>query len=303
MLRQTFLFLSRQKNLRRWMETSSSAQGFTRRFVAGQTLDDVLAVGRKLHAGRILCTLDHLGENVSTEFEAAASFAAMHDALDRLASAGFPATISIKLTQMGLDLSENLCLGFVRRLAECAAPIGSRVEIDMESTQYTDATLRIVEAVHAEFGCVRSVLQAYLYRTEADIRRLNQLRIPVRLCKGAYDEPAQHAFPRKEQVDENYLKLTGLLLAEGAHPAIATHDPRMIEGALAFARQQGRQPGDFEFQMLYGVRRDLQDQLVKDGWALRLYVPYGDAWYPYFMRRLAERPANVLFIARNLLRA
>ncbi len=303
MMRQTFLFLSRRKGLRRWMETSASAKRFTRRFVAGQTLDDVMQVGRRLYSERTLCTLDHLGENVTSEAEAAESRAAMLEALDRILTSDFPATISIKPTQLGLDLSEEHCRRNIAQLAASAKRAQSRVEIDMESTAYTDATLRIAESIHSEYGCVRSVLQAYLYRTEADIRRLNQLGIPVRLCKGAYDEPAEVAFPKKEQVDENYLRLTDLLLAEGVYPAIATHDERMIDGALRSARKHGRGPKDFEFQMLYGVRRDLQSRLVAEGWTLRLYVPYGDAWYPYFMRRLAERPANVLFIARNLLRA
>lgn len=285
------------------METSAWSNKFTRRFVAGRTLDDVLSVARRLHGENILSTLDHLGENVTTEAEAAESAQAMLEALDRIAQSGFPATISIKPTQMGLDLSTDLCRAHVVRLAASAHRANSRVEIDMESSAYTETTLRLVESVHAEHPCVRSVLQAYLYRSEEDVRRLNAARIPVRLCKGAYDEPAAVAFPRKDQVDANYIKLADLLLAEGVHPAIATHDPKMIEAALASARRLGRTPADFEFQMLYGVRRDLQSQLVRDGWKLRLYVPYGDAWYPYFMRRLAERPANVLFLARNLLRA
>jgi proline dehydrogenase len=303
MMRHAFLFLSRQRNLRRWMETSPVAQKLTRRFVAGRELDEVLAVGRKLHGEKILISLDHLGENVASEQEAAASCAAMLEALHHLAREPFPATISIKLTQMGLDLSTELCLRHVMQLAETARAGGTRVEIDMESHEYVDRTLEIVEKAHAETGAVRAVLQAYLYRTEADIRRLNTRKIPIRLCKGAYDEPATVAFPEKEKVDWNYLKLSGLLLAEGVEPAFATHDPRMIDGVLEDARLHERGTGDFEFQMLYGVRRDLQRQLVTDGWRLRLYVPYGDAWYPYFMRRLAERPANVFFLAKNLIKA
>lgn len=299
MLRNAFLYLSRQRGLRRWMETSGLARALTSRFVAGQTLADVMRVSRKLHAERILTTLDHLGENIRTPEEASRSREQMQDALTAIREAGLPATISIKLTQFGLDLSDELCLHNVAPLAEEARKLGSRVEIDMESSQYTARTLAIVEKLHERCGCVRAVLQAYLFRTEADVRRMCELGIPVRLCKGAYDEPPEVAFREKSDVDSNYLKLTRVLLSEGTYPAIATHDPKMIEGALA--EKPGRD--GFEFQMLYGVRRDLQRRLVDQGYRLRLYVPYGDAWYPYFMRRLAERPANVFFLAKSLLRA
>lgn len=285
------------------METSRTAEGITRRFIAGRTLADVLTVARKLTTQNILTTLDHLGENVATREEAQASCQTMVEALTRLSSDTPSATISIKLTQMGLDLGQELCSAHLRTLVEHAHRLSTAVEVDMESSEYTDRTLAIVERTHAEFPCLRAVLQAYLYRTRDDLQRLNEQRIPIRLCKGAYNEPATVAFPRKEEVDANYLKLTDLLMLAGTKPAIATHDPAMIDGALESARLYDRKPGDFEFQMLYGVRRDLQSRLVSDGWTLRLYVPYGDAWYPYFMRRLAERPANVIFLARNLLRA
>lgn len=304
MLRQSLLFLSRHRQLRQWMETSSIAEGLTRRFVAGRTLSDVLEVCKRLQEkDRLLTSLDHLGENVTTVEEAAISRGAMMEALEAIARLGLPATISIKLTQMGLDLSTDLCCEHVLALAETARRTGSRVEIDMESTEYTSRTLEIVEAIHARTGCVRAVLQSYLFRTEKDLERLNRQGIPVRLCKGAYKEPASHAFADKSDVDSNYLKLTRMLLESGTYPAIATHDPRMVEGARQAAKQSGKGPADFEFQMLYGVRRDLQTQLVEEGFRVRLYIPYGDAWYPYFMRRLAERPANVLFVVRNVLRA
>lgn len=299
LMRNLFLFLSRRKGLRRWVETSSHARTMTRRFIAGQTLDDVLAVTRKLHGERILATLDHLGENVSSLEDAEASRRCYDEAQNAIRASALPATISVKLTQLGLDLGREACLQNVMRLAERARQMGSRVEIDMESSEYTSKTVELVEELHAATGSVRAVLQAYLYRTEEDVRRLSAKGIPIRLCKGAYNEPAAVAFPKKADVDANYLKLARLMLAEGVQPAFATHDPAMIEGVLAAA-----QPGvDYEFQMLYGIRRDLQDMLVKKGVRLRLYVPYGDAWYPYFMRRLAERPANVWFIARNMLRA
>ena len=299
MLRNSLLYLSRQKNLRRWMETSAAAKRLTGRFVAGQTLDDVMRVCRKLQGERILATLDHLGENVTSAEEAAASRRSMEDALAEIEKSGLAATISIKLTQFGLDLSDELCLHNVEGLAETARRIGSRVEIDMESSEYTDRTLAIVETLHSRFGCIRAVLQAYLYRTAEDVARLSRSGIMVRLCKGAYNEPSSVAFPEKTQVDANYLKLVHLLLEGGTYPAFATHDPKMIEGVLSAQR-----PKDgYEFQMLYGIRRDLQKRLVAGGYQLRLYVPYGDAWYPYFMRRLAERPANVLFLAKSLMRA
>lgn len=285
------------------METSATAALLTRRFIAGKTLEDVLAVVRRLHQQGFRASLDHLGENVWSEAEAAEARAAYESALQALASLGLGATISVKLTQIGLDLGEELCLNNARRLVELARLTGARVEIDMESSGYTASTLRIVEHLHGETRSVRAVIQAYLYRSEQDIRRLNSLRVPVRLCKGAYDEPPDVAMASKAAVDANYRKLARILLEEGEDPAIATHDPAMVRDALDFARGNGRDASTFEFQMLYGVRRDLQEQLRSEGWRVRLYVPYGVAWYPYFMRRLAERPANVFFIARNLLRA
>ncbi len=301
-LRNSLLFLSRQKQLRRWMETSPVASRLTKRFVAGQTLDEGLAVCRQLNAERILATLDHLGENVTSLEEAKLSTDACLQAIRSIAAGRITSTVSIKLTQFGMDLSESQCEHNVAALVQLAQSLGSYVEMDMESSEYVDATLGIVTRMHERFRAVRSVIQAYLYRSEEDIRRLSERGIPVRLCKGAYKESADVAFPTKPEVDENYKKLTHLLMERGVRPAIATHDPNMIQSAIASARTLGVKPDQFEFQMLYGVRRDLQRKLVADGYQLRLYVPYGDAWYPYFMRRLAERPANVLFLARNLVR-
>jgi proline dehydrogenase len=303
MLRQTFLFLSRRRALRRWMETSRAAARLTSRFVAGQTLADVLGVSARLQQAGLLATLDHLGENVTTTDEARASRDAMLEALGEIHRRGLTATISIKLTQFGLDLGDAVCRANVEAVVRRAAELGNRVEIDMESSEYTSRTLAIVEAMHSLCGCVRAVVQAYLHRTAEDIARLNSLAIPVRLCKGAYKEPPSAALQAKRDVDANYLKLARLLLDQGVHPAFATHDPAMIDGVLDYARQQGAGPDRFEFQMLYGVRRDLQQRLAASGFLVRLYVPYGDAWYPYFMRRLAERPANAFFIFRHLLRA
>ncbi len=301
-LRSVLLFLSRQKQLRRWMETSPLAERLTRRFTAGQTLERGITVGRRLNAEGILVTLDHLGENVTSEVEAAASRDAYLEALRRIEECGLNASVSIKLTQFGLDLSETLCRSNVETLVAKANDLGGFVEVDMESHEYVDRTLNLVTEMHRRYGRVRGVVQAYLRRGEADTRRLCESGVPVRLCKGAYREPVAVVFPRKADVDVNYVRLARILLEQGAYPALATHDPNMIEQTLRFAREMGIGRERFEFQMLYGIRRDLQSRLIKEGYQLRLYVPYGDAWYPYFMRRLAERPANVLFILRNLFR-
>ena len=285
------------------METSGLAGGLTRRFVAGRTLESALGVCRQLYGERLLSTIDQLGENVTTDDEAVEFRRCIEGVYHSIAQSGLPHTVSIKLTQLGLDLSTDLCRANTDILARMAAEQGSRIEIDMESHEYVDRTLTITEEMHAKYGRVRCVLQAYLYRTEGDLRRMNQLGVPVRLCKGAYNEPASEAFPHKSKVDENYLHLTRMLIADGNFPALATHDPKMIDGVLDAVAKCGRKSEEFEFQMLYGVRRDLQSKLTAQGYGVRLYVPYGNAWYPYFMRRLAERPANVLFLAKNLLRA
>ena len=302
MTRHFFLFLSTQKRLRRWMETSPVAKKVTKRFVAGETLDEVLDVCGRLKAEGIFSALDHLGENVTSLEEAGASTDAYLAALDAIALRKLPATVSIKLTQFGLDLSESACLENVRKLAARAQSTGSRVEIDMESSAYTDRTIHVATQIASDCGCVRCVIQAYLRRSERDIEHMNTRGIPVRLCKGAYDEPPEIAFPDKPDVDRNYVALMKTLLDHGAYPAIATHDEKIIHEALRYTKERGIGPDRFEFQMLYGIRRDLQRKIVALGHRLRLYVPYGTAWYPYFMRRLAERPANAFFVARSLFR-
>lgn len=304
MLRRTFLYLSHQSWLRHWMENSALSRKLTSRFVAGRTLSEGIRVLERLSKERTFGTLDFLGENVTSLDEAAHSRDCYLAALTEIDRANLPATVSIKLTQFGLDFSEKACLNNVIALAQQAAAMNSRVEIDMESSEYTDRTLSVVTQLQQQFPeNVRAVIQAYLFRSEADIRRLSELQIPVRLCKGAYREPPTVAFPHKCDVDHNYVKLMTLLLDEGAYPAIASHDEKIIREALRHVREQKLPPNRFEFQMLYGIRRDLQRQLVGQGFRLRLYVPYGDAWYPYFMRRLAERPANVLFLAKNVIRS
>jgi len=295
MLKNFFLYLSTQRAIRNWMENSSTARRLSGRFIAGNRLEDGLAVIRTLHARGILTALDPLGENVTTEAEASAAARSAMAALRGAIAQEAGATVSIKLTQFGLDLSTEMTLANVSPLVALARDSGSRVEVDMESTAYTQRTIEVLEAL-AAIGPVRAVIQAYLFRTAGDIERLNALRIPVRLCKGAYNEPPELAMKRKADVDLNFKRMATLLLAKGAYPAFATHDPAMIEQILS----HGPDKEQFEFQMLYGIRRDLQERLRSEGWRVRLYVPYGEAWYPYFMRRLAERPANVWFVVKSL---
>jgi proline dehydrogenase len=296
------LYLSRHARLRRWIETSRVAQRLSRRFVAGETLADALAAGRKVNSEGISLTLDHLGENVTSLGEAEASRDAYLRALAELHSAGIEGNVSLKLTQFGMDLSEKACRDNVAQVVRKAAGLGSFVRVDMESSAYVERTLRLVCDLHTESGAVGAVIQSYLYRSEADVRMLCERKVRVRLCKGAYLEPDSVAFARKADVDRNFIRLMQILLADGVYPAIATHDPHMIGATREYAAARNIGHDRFEFQMLYGIRRDLQRQLISQGYRLRLYIPFGKAWYPYFMRRLAERPANVLFLLRNLLR-
>lgn len=284
------------------METSPPARRLATRFVAGDTLEDALAVTRRLNSEGIMVTLDHLGESVTSLAEAAAARDTYLCTLAAQRAAGIEGNVSFKLTQFGLDLSESGCLANAEQLVTRAAALGSFVRVDMESSEYTERTLDVVRSLHAAHGSVGVVIQAYLRRSKRDIDDLCRRRIRVRLCKGAYLEPAPGAFQRKSEVDRSYAELMGALLEGGEYPAIATHDERMIEAAKAHASKTGRPRDSFEFQMLYGIRRDLQRRLVAEGYRLRLYVPFGRAWYPYYMRRLAERPANVVFILRNLFR-
>jgi proline dehydrogenase len=299
-LRTLLLTLSHQGWLRHWVETSRISGRFTSRFVAGSSLQTAIDVCQRLASEKTLATLDHLGENVTSLEAAGQSSDAYLSALQKLIALDLGASVSIKLTQFGLDLDEHACRENIDPLVDCARAGGTRVEIDMESSEYVDRTLDIVSDMHARHASVRAVVQAYLYRSEADIEKLNALSIPVRLCKGAYKEPAAVAWPKKADVDANYVRLAQLLLDHGTFPAIASHDEKILRQLLDYIRKRGIGSDQFEFQMLYGIRRDLQRMLVEQGYRLRLYVPYGDAWYPYFMRRLAERPANVLFLAKNL---
>jgi proline dehydrogenase len=299
-LRSLLLFLSDQKQLRRWVETSPLARPLTSRFIAGHTLDEAVAVCTRLHQEGVLATLDHLGEGVASPGEAEASRDGYLEALERVASLGLPASLSIKLTHFGLDVSEEACRRNVEQLVREAKRLGKVIEVDMESSAHVDRTLRLVMELHQAYGNVRGVIQAYLYRSDQDAVMLCERRIPIRLCKGAYREPASIAYPSKRAVNASYARLLETLLERGVCPAFATHDEKLIHLAKRLARQRGIPPEGFEFQMLYGIRRDLEKRLAAEGYRLRLYVPYGEHWYPYFMRRLAERPANLLFLLRNL---
>jgi proline dehydrogenase len=284
------------------METSAAARRLAARFVAGDTLEEALATGQRLQAERIALTLDRLGESVTSLEEAAAARDEYLRVIEAMHESGAEANVSLKLTQFGLDFSRDACCANVEQLVRRAAELGGFVRVDMESSEYVDRTLELVTDLHARHGAVGTVIQAYLYRSRADIEHCCERGIRVRLCKGAYLESAAVAFPHKADVDRNYVALMKILLERGNYPAIATHDEKMIAETKAFAAARNVARDKFEFQMLYGIRRDLQRKLVAEGYRLRLYVPFGKAWYPYYMRRLAERPANVFFILRNLFR-
>lgn len=285
------------------METSALARRLAARFVAGDTLVDALEAGRRINREGISLTLDHLGENVTSLAEAETSRNVYLQALDELSGHGINGNVSLKLSQFGIDISEPACSANVGQVAARAQALGNFVRVDMESSEYTERTLQLVTDLHAQYGAVGTVIQAYLYRSEKDVEMLCRRGIRVRLCKGAYLEPPEIAFQAKSDVDSNFVKLMRVLLVDGTYPAIATHDEKIIDQAASFVRDRNIPRESFEFQMLYGIRRDLQRRLVAEGYRLRLYVPFGKAWYPYFMRRLAERPANVVFLARNYFRA
>jgi proline dehydrogenase len=303
MLRSTLLKLSESKGLAHWVTTNGATRKMSHRFVAGEMLDEGIQAARECNDAGMMVTLDCLGENVATSADAQRvrdTYLAMYD---RIAQAKLRANVSCKLTQLGLDISVEFCEGLVLSIAERAAAYESFLRIDMESSIYTQRTVELVKRVRAQSPCVGTVIQAYLYRSENDILDLLSYGCRIRLCKGAYKEPMEVAFPRKRDVDANYVKLMRILLPSGFYHAIATHDPRMIAETIRCAAEKQISKDDFEFQMLYGVRTDLQRRLVRDGYRVRIYVPYGQEWFPYFMRRLAERPANLGFFVRNFLRS
>lgn len=301
MLRQTLLFLSDRedfKNVLMKMPFSRKAAG---RFVAGETSAEALAAARALNDAGFRVTLDLLGESVNEPEEAEAATAAYRTSLDEIEASDAVSTISLKLTQLGLDIDEDFCFRNILGIVQYAEQLGTFVRIDMESSEHTDRTLRIFHKVFAEHSNVGIVIQSYLRRSEADIKELVRVGAPVRLCKGAYQEPASVAFQQKTEVDASFIRLMRLLLDGGAQTAIASHDERMIDATLEHVARNGISDDAFELQMLYGVRRDYQRQLVANGLNMRIYVPYGSQWYSYLMRRMAERPANLLFGLRAAL--
>ena len=304
MLRNTLLYLSNQPTIFRFVRRNRLAKSFANRFVAGETLDTAVAAVAELNAKGITVSLDLLGESVTNEAEARAAGRAYIEMLDRIAARKLNANVSVKLTAMGLDISEDLCIAVMREVLERARRYGNFVRLDMESSAYTEKTLSLFyDRLYPNFpDNVGIVLQSYLYRTEQDVVRANTARARVRICKGAYKEPPTVAYPEKKDVDANYVRCMQVLMREGHYPGLATHDEKIIEEAKRFAKAEGIQNERYEFQMLYGVRRDLQDRLVSEGYRMRVYVPFGTQWYPYLMRRLAERPANLAFITGNIMK-
>jgi proline dehydrogenase len=308
-LRSFFIAMSQNRELRAFSERSTVGRKLSSRFVAGMTVEKALAAAEEMNREGIAVSLDSLGESVTVAEQAHASAAIYHELLDAIEARKLNANVSVKLTQMGMDFSPALAEEILIDMVEHAAHAKSFVRIDMEGTPLTEATLQMVERLHVRpglFGRVGAVLQAYLYRTAADTERLLSQGIRIRLCKGAYKEGPEHAFPSKADVDANYVKLMQRMatyvnpqLGRPVFCGIATHDEAIIEQMTRFVTEQGIPKSTFEFQMLYGVRRDLQRKLAAQGYGVRVYIPFGAEWYPYFMRRLAERPANVLFLAKN----
>jgi proline dehydrogenase len=306
-LRALFISLSESHWLRAVAERSSIGQKISSRFVAGTQVEDVLRATRAINESGPTVSIDNLGENVSNVDEARASAQLYHQLLDDIAEQKLNANISLKLTHMGLDVDEQLARDLVTGLVSKAVAMSpcNFVRVDMEGSPYTQRTLDFVHELHrapGNQGCVGAVIQSYMRRSESDVEKLLAEGIRIRLCKGAYKEPAEIAFQPKSEVDANYVKLMKILLKSKVYHGLATHDENIINQAKAFATKERISRDAFEFQMLHGIRRDLQQSLVRDGWRMRVYIPFGTEWYPYLMRRLAERPANVLFIAKNLFR-
>jgi proline dehydrogenase len=304
MLRSALLYLSDQQQIFRFVRNNRLAKSLANRFVAGETIDTALAAVVPLNARGITASLDLLGESVHNEAEARAAGKAYVTMLDRIHQQKARANVSVKLTAMGLDVSEDLCVTIMHDILQRAREYQTFVRIDMESSEYTQRTLdlfeqRLYPAYRENVGIV---LQSYLYRTFADVQRANLIKARVRICKGAYKEPETVAYPEKKDVDSTYVRCMHELMLKGNYPGIATHDEAIIKEAKRFAKENDIAPNRFEFQMLYGVRRDLQDKLVREGYRMRVYVPFGTQWYPYLMRRLAERPANVAFLTGSIVK-
>jgi len=302
MLKDTLLYLAESRRMRDFVISNRATRGVSRRFVAGESLDDAIKATRILNARHLQAALDHLGENVADAQEAKASAQGYIAALECIKQTGVDANISIKLTALGLDIDQELCEQNVRSILQYAQHSSMFVCIDMEASVYTERTIDITLRMHEQFEHVGTVIQSYLYRSKKDIEQLIAQGVRVRLVKGAYKEPKEIAFQEKSEVDQNYVRLMMMLLARGNFPAIASHDEAITNTACKYARDTGIGKETFEFQMLYGIRRDLQDKLVSQGYNVRVYIPYGTQWYPYLMRRMAERPANLMFVLSNALR-
>lgn len=302
--RSALIYLSRQEWLKEFAARFGLFKKLTTRFIAGENIDEAVAAIRDLNAHGCTASFDHLNESVGTIAETESEVREYLDVLARIDETGIDSNVSIKLSQFGLLIDPELAYRNARRIVEDAARRGNFVRVDMEGSDVTQATIDLFKRLRGEFGLndVGIVLQSYLFRTADDARELLKIPARIRLCKGAYNEPPEVAYPAKKDVDDNYVRVMQLLLASGIYHGIATHDPKMIEATIQFAQREGIGKEAFEFQMLYGIRRDLQDQLARDGYRMRVYVPYGKHWYPYFMRRLAERPANIWFVLRNMLK-
>ena len=300
--RDALIWLSRKEGLKDFATRFQFFKKLTTRFVAGDNLDEVVPFIRQLNAENCTASFDHLNESVGSEAEAEKEVAEYLDILKRIDEQRIRSNVSIKLTQFGLGLDPELAYRNARRVVAEAHRRGNFVRVDMEDSSVTQVTIDIFKRLRAEFdlNTVGIVLQSYLYRTVKDAEELVKLPARIRICKGAYNEPPEVAFPDKKDVDANYVKVMQILLSSGIYHGIATHDPKMIDATLDFAKREGIGKEKYEFQMLFGVRRDLQRQLSRDGFNVRIYVPYGKHWYPYFMRRLAERPANIWFVMKNL---
>jgi proline dehydrogenase len=300
--RSTLLYLSRSEGFKSFLMRLNSFNKVTRRFVAGEQLQEAIEAIRELNRKGMSTYLVHLGESITCAKATRREVSEYLRVLSAIDSNRLNSNISVKPSQLGLDISRELCYENLRQIAQAAARYNNFVRIDMEDSSKTDATIEIFKRLRREFENVGIVIQAYLYRSEEDVKDLLKIKARIRLCKGAYNEPARVAFPKKSDVDANFIRLMQMLLASGIYHAIATHDEKMIEATKQFAAANKIGPDQFEFQMLYGVRRDLQEKLVSASYRMRVYVPYGQSWYPYFMRRLAERPANIWFVLKNLLK-
>jgi proline dehydrogenase len=307
-LRAFFIALSENRSLRGFAERSALGQRMSHRFVAGTEIEEALQAAAVVNRAGASVSIDNLGENVTNADEARASSVLYHQLLDSITARQLNANVSVKLTHMGFDVDQALAYDLVNALVAKAASMTPRnfVRVDMEGSHYTQNTLDFVRAVHrapGNAGVIGAVIQAYMHRAESDVQQLISEGIRIRLCKGAYKEPPEIAIQAKSGVDANYVKLMKVLMKSGVYHGLATHDERIINEAKAFATRENIARDAFEFQMLYGIRRDLQAALVRDGWRMRVYIPFGTEWYPYYMRRLAERPANALFILKAMLRA